>query len=235
MKDKLGGSNGNGITPPSTPKRSQSPKTSKHSSGNTSPIIIPVRPNVINDSSSSSQQLFASPRSIGMSPLASQDSSFRRSSNQSDTSALVSSLTRDLSTSHGRDLLSSETKTETTYSNISSTMCKEESEQNGVKLTQTGTQTSPENITTPPIKGHFSIGTTNKEERVSPKSARKERTVGKIRPKRAISPANLQQLPSSSKVIYPGSEPVKQAISPSVAEALRAVFAAFLWHEGMYE
>jgi RCR-type E3 ubiquitin transferase len=28
-------------------------------------------------------------------------------------------------------------------------------------------------------------------------------------------------------------EPVKEAIAPSVAECLRAVFAAFLWHEGL--
>jgi E3 ubiquitin-protein ligase MYCBP2 len=28
-------------------------------------------------------------------------------------------------------------------------------------------------------------------------------------------------------------EPVKEAITPSVAECLRAVFAAFLWHEGI--
>lgn len=28
-------------------------------------------------------------------------------------------------------------------------------------------------------------------------------------------------------------EPAKQAMSPSVAECARAVFAAFLWHEGI--
>lgn len=28
-------------------------------------------------------------------------------------------------------------------------------------------------------------------------------------------------------------EPVKEAMSPSVAESLRATFAAFLWHEGI--
>lgn len=32
---------------------------------------------------------------------------------------------------------------------------------------------------------------------------------------------------------YHGTEPVKQAMSPSVSESLRAVFAAFLWHEGI--
>lgn len=95
---------------------------------------------------------------------------------------------------------------------------------------QTGTQTSPENALQ--VKGHFSIGSTGKEERVSPKLSRKERPATKSRPKRAISPANLQQLPASTKAGYSNSEPVKQAISPSLAESLRAVFAAFLWHEG---
>lgn len=98
-------------------------------------------------------------------------------------------------------------------------------------LTQTGTQTSPESTNGVSLKGHFSIGSTSKEEKVSPKLSRKERGSGKIRPKRAISPTKMQQLPSTSKV-YPGTETVKTAISPSVAESLRAVFAAFLWHEG---
>lgn len=97
---------------------------------------------------------------------------------------------------------------------------------------QTGTQTSPENASLQ-VKGHFSIGSTGKDERLSPKLTRKERPVAKTRPKRAISPANLQQLPAAStKTTYSSSEPVKQAISPSLAESLRAVFAAFLWHEG---
>jgi len=30
-----------------------------------------------------------------------------------------------------------------------------------------------------------------------------------------------------------GKEPVKEALGPAVAESLRAVFAAFLWHEGL--
>lgn len=83
------------------------------------------------------------------------------------------------------------------------------------------------------MKGHFSIGAASKEDRLSPKMSRKDRAPGKVRPKRAISPANMQQLPTANtKINYPGNEPVKQAMSPSVAESLRAVFAAFLWHEG---
>lgn len=61
---------------------------------------------------------------------------------------------------------------------------------------------------------------------------RKDRSNSKSRSKRAISPANAQQYSTTSKVNYPGNDPIKQAVSPSVAEAMRAVFAAFLWHEG---
>lgn len=48
-----------------------------------------------------------------------------------------------------------------------------------------------------------------------------------------MSPAKIQQLPASTKANYSTTEPVKQAMSPSLAESLRAVFAAFLWHEGI--
>lgn len=55
-----------------------------------------------------------------------------------------------------------------------------------------------------------------------------------MRPKRSVSPANVQ-LPSNVKTGFPSAEPLKEAMSPSVAESLRAVFAAFLWHEGKYQ
>ncbi|KAJ8937058.1 hypothetical protein NQ314_012052, partial [Rhamnusium bicolor] len=154
----------------------------------------------------------------------------RRGSNQSDTSALVSSITRDISQSPSQatqpremspspsgSSLHTRSESSPPHTPNSKKECTEP-EQGSKQLTQTGTQTSPEN---------------RKDEKVSPKMVRKDRTVGKIRPKRAISPANLQQIPASSKMNYPGSEPVKQAMSPSVAESLRAVFAAFLWHEGI--
>lgn len=109
-------------------------------------------------------------------------------------------------------------------------------EQNPKKLTQTGTQTSPESTNNSQIKPTFSIGAISKEERVSPKMTRKDRTVIKGRTKRSISPANLHSLPTGNRLTYTenagGIIPTKEAMSPSVAEALRAVFAAFLWHEG---
>lgn len=55
----------------------------------------------------------------------------------------------------------------------------------------------------------------------------------KTRVKRAMSPANAQQSPSPNRALNLCKDKVKEAISPSVAECLRAVFAAFLWHEGI--
>ncbi|CAH1132864.1 unnamed protein product [Ceutorhynchus assimilis] len=225
------GSNGNGITPPDTPKRSQSPKafSPKPMSRSSSPIALPSRA-FPPESVSSSPPIHGSSKSIGLSPLVSGPDGTRRGSNQSDTSALVSSITRDLSQSpsQSRGLTPSPTSS-SLHTSPPHTPVKDNEQK---KLTQTGTQTSPENAINP-VKGHFSIGTVNKEEKVSPKMMRKDRGATKNRPKRAISPANMHQMPATSKTSYPAGEPVKQAMSPSVAESLRAVFAAFLWHEGI--
>ncbi|KAG8452232.1 hypothetical protein GDO86_004144 [Hymenochirus boettgeri] len=79
-------------------------------------------------------------------------------------------------------------------------------------------------------KVHFSIGKAPlKEEqdtRSSPKISRKS-TGRHVRPKKDKS--NFFLKGESSKSI----EPAKEAMSPSVAECARAVFAAFLWHEGI--
>lgn len=86
----------------------------------------------------------------------------------------------------------------------------------------------------------FSIGSSSpkEESRMSPKSMRKDR--GRtLRSKRSDSPSSRESIPvirarsSSTSVIYDKKDPVKEALSPSVAECLRAVFAAFLWHEGI--
>ncbi|XP_074033015.1 MYC binding protein highwire isoform X2 [Leptinotarsa decemlineata] len=243
--------NGNGITPPDTPRRSLSPRcpnlSPKIMSRSSSPVGVPYRTGVQQDSTSSSAQVFGSPKSMAVSPLVCgtgfESSAARRGSNQSDTSALVSSLTRDTSQSPSQATQPRETSpcpssssfhTRSDCSPLHRQYSKDstDSEQSSKKLTQTGTQTSPENSNNVPIKTNFSIGAMGKEEKVSPKMARKDRNIAKIRPKRAISPANLQQLPASTKISY-GSETVKEAMSPSVAESLRAVFAAFLWHEGI--
>ncbi|KAG9492133.1 hypothetical protein GDO78_000574 [Eleutherodactylus coqui] len=78
-------------------------------------------------------------------------------------------------------------------------------------------------------KVHFSIGKAPlKEEqdtRASPKVSRK--SAGRhVRPKKEKTNFLFKEAPRSA-------EPAKEAMSPSVAECARAVFAAFLWHEGI--
>lgn len=79
-------------------------------------------------------------------------------------------------------------------------------------------------------KVHFSIGKAplkdEQDMRASPKVSRK--CAGRhTRPKKEKSGFLFKG--DASKPI----EPAKQAMSPSVAECARAVFAAFLWHEGI--
>ncbi|KAJ8867991.1 hypothetical protein PR048_031800 [Dryococelus australis] len=180
--------------------------------------------------------------------------SHRRGSTQSDTSALVSSLTHDLSqsptTANTRDLSPSPSpscsslhlRSEGSPNSTPGTpgkadqyfCCEQEAADYSPRtVTQIGTQTSPESAASG-IKGHFNIGASgNKEERLSPKQNRKDRSSvsSKSRSKRAMSPASMATGRERSLTL--SKEPIKSAISPSVAESLRAMFAAFLWHEGV--
>lgn len=80
-------------------------------------------------------------------------------------------------------------------------------------------------------KVHFSIGKApvkeELESRSSPKVSRKTSS-RHTRPKKDKS-GPLFKGESTPRL----TEPAKQAMSPSVAECARAVFAAFLWHEGI--
>lgn len=80
-------------------------------------------------------------------------------------------------------------------------------------------------------KVHFSIGKApvkeELESRSSPKVSRKTSS-RHTRPKKDKS-GPLFKAESTARL----AEPAKQAMSPSVAECARAVFAAFLWHEGI--
>ncbi|XP_076623337.1 MYC binding protein highwire isoform X2 [Colletes latitarsis] len=279
--------NGNGATPPETPKRlsrSSSPKnpqggSPRFHSPSSSPVQIPAgssrQPvgsgNCLfppaahapggrsliggGDSISSSPVLCGSPRSVGLSPLVSggmvdSTTSQRRGSTQSDTSALVSSLTRDPSqspsavstTANTRDLSPSPScsslhmRSEGSIASPPDTPKKDsgDSQESPRKVSQAQTQTSPESATTA-MKSHFSIGSAGpKEERHSPKLNRRDHTkMAKTRAKRPMSPASSHQSSNPSRTLNLSKEKVKEAISPSVAECLRAVFAAFLWHEGI--
>ncbi|XP_026670203.1 E3 ubiquitin-protein ligase MYCBP2-like isoform X5 [Ceratina calcarata] len=222
--------NGNGPTPPETPRRlsrSSSPKnpqggSPRFNSPSSSPVLIPVSGGMIDSITSQ-----------------------RRGSTQSDTSALVSSLTRDPSqspsavstTANTRDLSPSPScsslhmRSEGSIASPPDTPKQEggDSQESPRKVSQAQTQTSPESATTA-MKGHFSIGTTGPKD--VPKITRRDHAkVVKTRTKRTMSPTNTQQSPS--RTLNSSKDKVKEAISPSVAECLRAVFAAFLWHEGI--
>ncbi|KAK6627348.1 hypothetical protein RUM44_009825 [Polyplax serrata] len=266
--------NGNGETPPgATPKRCSSPKpisVQQRSSNSSRAHVVSPRsssPNIhtqvvgsYGDMEKTSQS--SSPVPIPVSGAALVDSQYsitsqRRGSTQSDTSALVSSLTRDLSQSPlTKDLSPSPTSSSFLIRSEGSPVkrdcctddiigrkdarveCSERSNRDfstnmaetPKKVTQAGTQTSPEG--TGSMKGYFNIGSAGgKDERVSPKFIRKERNFGRSS-KRAMSPAT-QVPPSGDRCLNMIREPVKEAMSPSEAETLRCIFAAFLWQEGI--
>ncbi|XP_076446720.1 E3 ubiquitin-protein ligase MYCBP2-like isoform X7 [Babylonia areolata] len=95
-----------------------------------------------------------------------------------------------------------------------------------------------------PMAANFNIGSGSPKDevaiRLSPKAGRKDRG-RQLRSKRerASSPSARDapfmraRSSSASLILDRAREPVKQALSPSVAECLRAVFAAFMWHEGI--
>ena len=72
--------------------------------------------------------------------------------------------------------------------------------------------------------------------RLSPKSSRKDRSRG-LRSKRER-PSSPSPAPRESGAAHRHSSsssqrPVQEAMSPSLAQCMRAVFAAFMWHEGI--
>ncbi|GLH12990.1 Uncharacterized protein GBIM_17651, partial [Gryllus bimaculatus] len=168
--------NGNGVTPPGTPRRasrSSSPRLSRSSS----PVAVP----------GAGGGDFSGP------------SSQRRGSTQSDTSALVSSLTRDLSQSPSGATTSAATRELSPSASCSSLASPNSAPGTPRRHDQACTQTSPESgaltttttttaavaaaaAATAPVRGHFSIGASGvrgeESARLSPKPARKERAAG---------------------------------------------------------
>ncbi|KAK4016037.1 hypothetical protein OUZ56_031000 [Daphnia magna] len=103
------------------------------------------------------------------------------------------------------------------------------------KVTQTGTQTSPEASKT----NHFNMcadlvsDLPHSPQRMSPKALRaKERSSrGGTRSRKSRSPATGQHITGRSLMLE--QENARVGMSPSTAECLRAVFAANLWHQGL--
>lgn len=108
---------------------------------------------------------------------------------------------------------------------------RKDSQESPKRVSQAQTQTSPDSATTA-MKGHFNIGSTGPKD--GAKLGRRDHAkIAKTRTKRTMSPTNSQQTTNTNRALNLNKDKVKEAISPSVAECLRAVFAAFLWHEGI--
>ncbi|XP_074650729.1 E3 ubiquitin-protein ligase MYCBP2-like [Tubulanus polymorphus] len=224
--------NGNGVTPPRTPpgtpkktsSRSSSPMPAAGSTRKESKVSSPLpstsprkEPLHLTDSCKAAAGSFYTPPQTPPMPRASPPASSRYSSPSRSASSGANSPQRSGSPLGPRPVGLAASKV----------------------AVPVATQTSQE-----AIKSHFSIGASPPKDdstiRLSPKAGRKERS-RQLRSKRerAASPVSKEK-PSSShssrsstlerkdKVVV-----VKEALSPSVAECLRAVFAAFLWHEGI--
>lgn len=101
------------------------------------------------------------------------------------------------------------------------------------RLSEAQTQTSPEN-TVSAAKSNFIQNNVKDERTITRAHRRCEITrTPKARTKRIISPINSNQSSPHRSIGTISREKVKEAISPSLAECIRAVFAAFLWHEGI--
>ncbi|CAG0881435.1 unnamed protein product [Darwinula stevensoni] len=235
--------NGNGptppVTPPGTPAHNRTPKKGSRSSSpkvsvrKSSPVPIP---GVKGDSDPKGSPESHSSKSHSPSAYASaaiQESTGETmhevGSLESNTSALISSLTHDLSLSGSASSVQLRSE-----SSIPGTSKKIELLNDSSRSTsQAETQTSPEIGMT-----QFSIGSGGKNdsdnlERLSPRLARRSMSP-RLKPKRdqSLSPAKSPQI-QSKKPSGGEKETIQEAMWPSMAESQRAVFAALLWHEGI--
>nr|XP_018897368.1 PREDICTED: E3 ubiquitin-protein ligase MYCBP2-like [Bemisia tabaci] len=160
--------------------------------------------------------------SSGISPLVSMIES---GGGLSNTSAMISSITPDPS--------SAEAVSDKFPDEVMKIEILEFNSNNYNKsLMQTGTQTSPDKN----FQNCFNFGTVPEKEE-PPRRTRKERIHSHKRsaspPQRQAVPPTPVNAPTHSSKTKESSASVKEALSPSVAESIRAVFAALLWHEGI--
>ena len=242
--------NGNGVTPPGTPgsmrrsSRSVSPQVSSISSS--SPVSIAH--------AASSQPIAVASGDV---QLARQDSS------QSDTSALISSLTRDLSQSPGETSggspasisLRSEAATIPRRSSRSPRRRHhhqhvlhhhhQQQQSQAVESFESGAASAlaksltsiasseaerPKGITTSSSNKTISSAAGMTVVEQQSKDANKHEVEAAV--EKEEQEAKHATGTEESPFILPGG-PVKEAMSPSVAESIRSVFAAFIWHEGI--
>ena len=230
--------NGNGVTPPDTPRRQLSRSASPavnhspacNSSRSSSPSSSSVRAaggaaagaghvinsltvdttsTGLNSPSRSRQSHSPESRGVGLMDLVRQDSF------QSDTSALISSITKDLSLARSsRDGSASPLSLKSDNLRLSeSPPRKVES-----KTLERPKGMSESAVSSPSMKKKAF------DSKAKYKTLPRDSKPGLDTPTRKNRAGSL---PSSKHVA------IKEAISPSVAESIRSVFAAFVWHEGV--
>jgi len=247
--------NGNGVTPPGTPgtprkSRSASPAPGAMGavgalafsrSRSSSPISIGHGRGLLSNSPHSPKthpSISASIGSLGDHPPG---LITRQNSSQSDTSALVSSLTRDMSgmsASPTRDLSCSLSRQDGSLSPVSFKSDHIRSE------SPSSRQSSPRRTENKDANHVFQMSTTSMEisrdslkEVAEPPllTAAPPPSIATVKPK----PPERAHIPVSQirqRAAPPEySGPVVEAMSPSVAESIRSVFAAFIWHAGVVQ
>ena len=220
--------NGNGITPPGTPatprrsasSRSASPQVS--SSRGSSPGSVRL---------TSGSLMTTAQRAASKSPLSHEGVTGgglgglnRQDSSDNSTSNLISSLTRDVSQS------SHEGSASPSLSMRSELELPREI--NGSSKTLSASNTTEE-TTTPTTAAAASTALPAASVAALPASNVPKKQHLKRKSSSCSSPRSGSSSSRSRSSGLKRGQPVKEALSPSVAESIRAVFAAFVWHEGI--
>merc|ERR1719430_2900005 len=247
--------NGNGVTPPGTPG---TPRKSRSASPAPGPVQGAL---AFSRSRSSSPISIGHGRGVPRSPIPSQLSTSvaslgslegagglaRQNSagSQSDTSALVSSLTRDMSgmsASPSRDLSCSLRTHDGSISPVSLRSDHVRSESPASR------HSSPKRLEGKEIAQALQMSTASLASmEISQESLfAKPETPNPI-PASPVSKPAVPERPQASPSVRPRTVPapsvphhdytgpVVEAMSPSVAESIRSVFAAFIWHAGVVQ
>ena len=228
--------NGNGVTPPSTPgtprkSRSVSPagpvsQLAFSRSRSSSPISIGHGKSV---GSLASKSVTASIGSLDEA-AAGASSLNRQNSSTSDTSELISSLTRDMSCLSASPGVTRElSRKDGSLSPVSFKSELLHSDEPGSR----NMSPSRMDVKESPI---FQMSATSVDSKDSRKGNSPARTMmaEKTKEKAKLSASEIKSAPQKQRYSYTDSSgPITEAMSPSVAESIRAVFAAFIWHSGI--
>ena len=252
--------NGNGVTPPGTPNLGRK----SHSSRSVSPQALGA------SRSSSPKSSQPNPVTASKSPLSASPLTSRQDSgSQSDTSALVSSITRDLSQSPcsgSRDdlLVASgplpdilDTKSQhlmeasaVSMASVASISMASSTQASPAHKVMSSSQPAPhqgqksledsQSMSSSVLHAcahddHNKMAMKTSQETSSTLTTstvkKEDRSSASSKLKKSGSTGASSKYDNQAYIGQPG--PVKEAMSPSVAESIRSVFAAFVWHEGV--